>query len=181
MSFLASPWRWVEVSSGLFFIACQLLAIGGASKMLLPSLTSKTWNLLGFPSSLRFVRFVGALEFASAISAAVVGGIFFPFLIGGWYAIFFLMTFHLLRMPGAIPCGCFGTSNTPVSIRHLLMNGFFLIVSVIAVGTNDLPSELSSKNSGGILYLLLIVGGASLSYVLATTDAKSLRNSKDSQ
>ena len=162
------------MSSGLFFISCQLLAIGGAMKILSPSPTSGAWESLGFPSSFTFVRVVGFLELSSALSAAVIGGKLLPLVVGSWYALFFLVTFRLFRMPQSPPCGCFGSSNTPASIRHIFMNFLFMAFSVFAIGTNGLSAEISSSNLNNVLYLLLIIGGAGLSYLVLIMDRKRL-------
>ena len=169
------------MSSGLFFISCQLLAIGGAMKILSPSFAGEAWSSLGFPSSFTFVRTVGLLEFLSAISAAVIGGAFLPFIVGGWYALFFVVTFRLFRIPESLPCGCFGTSSTPVSIQHIIMNLFFIICSVSAIGNNGLSAEMNSSNLHNVLYLFLIIAGAGLSYLFMTTNVTGFARFKDSQ
>ena len=169
------------MSSGLFFISCQLLAIGGAMKIVSPSPTGEAWESLGFPSSFAFVRIVGFLELSSALSATAIGGELLPLVVGSWYALFFLVTFRLFRMPESPPCGCFGSSNTPASIRHIIMNFFFMAFSVFAIGTNGLSTEIRSSDLNNVLYLLLIIGGAGLSYLLLIMNRKSFARFTDSQ
>ena len=169
------------MSSGLFFISCQLLAIGGAMKVLSPSPASRAWESLGFPSSFIFVRAIGLLEFSSALSAVAIGGKLLPLIVGSWYALFFVVTFRLFRVPESPPCGCFGSSNTPASIRHLIMNFFFMTLSVFAIGTNGLSAEMSSSELNSVLYLLVIIGGAGLSYLVLIMNRMSFVRFKDSQ
>ncbi len=167
--------------SGLFFISCQLLAISGVTKILSPSTVSNAWRFLGLPSTIGFVKLVGLMELISAITAAVLGGSSLWPLVGSWYALFTIVIFLLLRSPNSPPCGCFGIQETPASIVHLLVNALFMIVSVFAFNSKGLASEMSSSRFGGVVYLLLIIIGAALCYLLVISEMKILKKFRNSQ
>ncbi len=175
------PLKVVSMISGLFFVSCQLLAISGMAKVLSPSSASNAWRFLGLPSTIGFVKFVGLMELISAIVAAVLGGGSLWPLVGGWYALFTIVIFLLLRSPNSPPCGCFGTQERPASIVHLLVNALFMIVSVFAFNSEGLVSEMSSSRFGEGLYLLLIIIGAVLCYLLVISEVRILNKFRNSQ
>lgn len=169
------------MSEVFFFIGCELVAIGGITKMLSPVHTSRAWGLLGYPTSIGFVRVLGFGEFVSALSAAVIGGFFLPLIMGGWYAVFFLVTYRLYRSSNEVPCGCFGTLSTPTSLRHVSMNLFFLIICFISIDTGGLAEAMKSSRLNAILYLFIILTGAVLSFFFATITSNKLKIPKNSQ
>lgn len=169
------------MSEVFFFIGCELVAIGGITKMLSPMHTSKAWGLLGYPVSIGFVRVLGFSELVSALSATVIGGFFLPLIMGGWYTVFFLVTYRLYRSSNEVPCGCFGTSSAPTSLRHIVMNLFFLIICFISTDTRGLAEAIKSSRLNAILYLLIILTGAVLSFFFATTTSNKLKIPKNSQ
>lgn len=151
------------------------------AKILSPSSASNAWRVLGLPSKIGFVKLVGLMELISAITAAVLGGASLWPLVGGWYALFTIVIFLLLRIPNSPPCGCFGIQEAPASIIHLLVNALFMIISVFALNSKGLASEMSSSRFGGVLYLLLIIIGAALCYLLVISDMKILQKFRNSQ
>lgn len=61
------------------------------------------------------------------------------------------------------------------------MNFFFMTLSVFAIGTNGLSAEMSSSELNSVLYLLVIIGGAGLSYLVLIMNRMSFVRFKDSQ
>tara|TARA_B100001769_G_C21891247_1_gene481559 strand:+ start:40 stop:558 length:519 start_codon:yes stop_codon:yes gene_type:complete len=164
-----------------YFIACQLLAIGGSLKLLNPQLSHDAWKKLNFPSSLTFVRSIGFLEFTTAICGMIFAGKFFPFVVAAWFAIFSVLTWHILRLPVALPCGCFGKSEVPTSRSHLLMNSALMIVSLGSVGVDGLGEQVSSRNWWGLGYIAILILGSILAYAVVTYDFAFRIRSRNSQ
>ena len=164
-----------------YFIACQILAIGGCLKLLNPNLSQDAWKKLSFPSSLIFVRSVGFLEFATALCGMIIAGKFFPFVVGAWFAIFSVLTWHILRLPVPLPCGCFGKSEVPTSRSHLFMNFSLMIVSLGSVGADGLVEQVSSRNWWGLGYVAILISGAILAYAVLTYDFAFRIRSRNSQ
>ncbi|MAU39804.1 MAG: hypothetical protein CL501_02945 [Actinobacteria bacterium] len=164
-----------------YFIACQLLAIGGSLKLLSPQLSHDAWKKLNFPSSLTFVRSIGFLEFTTAICGMIFAGKFFPFVVAAWFAIFSVLTWHILRLPVALPCGCFGKSEVPTSRSHLLMNFALMIVSLGSVGVDGLGEQVSSRNWWGLGYIAILILGSILAYAVVTYDFAFRIRSRNSQ
>lgn len=153
-----------------YFIACQLLAIGGSLKLLNPQLSHDAWAKLNFPSSLIFVRSVGFLEFGTAICGMIIAGKFFPIMVALWFSIFSILTWHILRLPVPLPCGCFGKSEIPTSRSHLLMNFALMIASLGSVGVNGIGEQVSSRNWWGLGYIAILIMGSILIYTVLTYD-----------
>ena len=164
-----------------YFIACQLLAIGGCLKLLNPQLSHDAWEKLNFPSSLIFVRSVGFLEFSTAICGIIIAGKFLPFVVAVWFAIFSILTWHILRLPVPLPCGCFGKSEVPTTRSHLLMNFALMIASFGAIGVDGLAEQVISRSWWGIGYLVVLIMGSILIYAVLTLDFSFRLRSKSSQ
>ena len=164
-----------------YFIACQLLAIGGCLKLLNPQLSHDAWEKLNFPSSLIFVRSVGFLEFSTAICGIIIAGKFLPFVVAVWFAIFSILTWHILRLPAPLPCGCFGKSEVPTSRSHLLMNFALMIASLGSVGVDGLREQVSSRSWWGLGYLAILIMGSMLIYAVLTYDFAFRIRSRNSQ
>ena len=164
-----------------YFIACQLLAIGGCLKLLNPQLSHDAWKKLNFPSSLIFVRSVGFLEFATGICAMIIAGKFLPFAVAAWFAIFSFLTWHIVRLPVPLPCGCLGKSEVPTSRSHVLMNFALMIASLGSVGVDGLGEQVSSRSWWGLGYLAILITGSILIYAVLTYDFAFRIRSRNSQ
>tara|TARA_B100000579_G_scaffold143117_1_gene116198 strand:- start:14 stop:532 length:519 start_codon:yes stop_codon:yes gene_type:complete len=164
-----------------YFIACQLLAIGGCLKLLNPQLSHDAWKKLNFPSSLIFVRSVGFLEFATGICAMIIAGKFLPFAVAVWFAIFSILTWHIVRLPVPLPCGCLGKSEVPTSRSHVLMNFALMIASLGSVKVRGLGEQVSSRSWWGLGYLAILITGSILIYAVFTYDFAFQIRSRNSQ
>ena len=164
-----------------YFIACQLLAIGGCLKLLNPQLSHDAWKKLNFPSSLIFVRSVGFLEFATGICAMIIAGKFLPFAVAVWFAIFSILTWHIVRLPVPLPCGCLGKSEVPTSRSHVLMNFALMIASLGSVKVRGLGEQVSSRSWWGLGYLAILITGSILIYAVLTYDFAFRIRSRNSQ
>ncbi len=164
-----------------YFIACQLLAIGGCLKLLNPQLSHNAWKKLNFPSSLIFVRSVGFLELATGICGMIIAGKFLPFVVAVWFAIFTILTWHIVRLPTPLPCGCLGKSEVPTSRSHVLMNFALMIASLGSVKVRGLGEQVSSRSWWGLGYLAILITGSILIYAVLTYDFAFRIRSRNSQ
>ena len=164
-----------------YFMACQLLAIGGCLKLLNPQLSHDAWKKLNLPSSLILVRSVGFSEFATAICGMLIAGKFLPIVVAVWFAIFSILTWYILRLPVPLPCGCFGKSEVPTTRSHLLMNFALMIASLGAIGVDGLAEQVTSRSWWGAGYLAVLIMGSVLIYAVLTLDFGFRLRSKSSQ
>jgi len=143
-----------------------LLAIGGATKLASPHLSSKAWEKLHFPSSTRLVQVIGLCEFSSGLLAIVFAGKIFPLVIATWFFIFSIVTWYIIRLPEPMPCGCLGKTDAPTSLSHFLMNVALTITCLASVGVESLPDQVSSRGWTGLIYLLGTVTGSIVVYAV---------------
>ena len=61
------------------------------------------------------------------------------------------------------------------------MNLFFLIICFVSTDTRGLAEAIKSSRLNAILYLLIILTGAVLSFFFATATSNKLKISKNSQ
>ena len=164
-----------------YFMACQLLAIGGCLKLLNPQLSHDAWKKLNLPSSLILVRSVGFSEFVTAICGMFIVGKFFPIMVAAWFAIFSILTWYILRLPVPLPCGCFGKSEVPTTRSHLLVNVALMSASFGAIGIDGLAEQVTSRSWWGVGYLVVLIMGSILIYAVLTFDFALRLRSRSSQ
>jgi hypothetical protein len=106
----------------------------------------QTLEHFGFPRSLAGAPLAAALILAEAASAlllgagAVAGYVLALALLGG----FTLGIAWVMRNGGKVACRCFGASNAPVGVAHLVRNGLLLTVTVVgAVSHQAAPGGLA--------------------------------------
>jgi uncharacterized membrane protein YphA (DoxX/SURF4 family) len=153
------------MSTGLFFVVCEVLIISGITKVLSPSPTSAALSDVGLPSSTFYVRCLGFGEVVFGILGIIFGGRYFPLFIGCLFAFFSIFMVIALRNGHMASCGCFGSSDTPPSIIHLLANLGFMVISLIAVGTSGLRDMLEKQPGYGVPFLISILLGALLIFL----------------
>jgi hypothetical protein len=100
----------------------------------------------------------------------IIAGNFFPVMVGVWFAIFSILTWHILRLPVPLPCGCFGKSEVPTSRSHLLMNFALMIASLGSVGVDGIAEQVSSRSWWGLGYIAILIMGSILIYTVLTYD-----------
>ncbi|MDG1845356.1 MAG: hypothetical protein P8J01_03080 [Acidimicrobiales bacterium] len=173
------------MATGLFFVVCEVLIISGITKVLSPSPTSAALSDVGLPSSIFYVRCLGSVEVVLGIFGILFGGRYFPLFVGSLFAFFSIFMVIALRNGHMASCGCFGSSNTPPSIIHLLANLGFMVISLVAIGTSGLSDTLAKQPGFGVPFLISILLGALLIFLclafgpIAWEKKKSLsRNSR---
>ena len=111
----------------------------------------------------------------------LIAGKFLPIVVAVWFAIFSILTWHILRLPVPLPCGCFGKSEVPTTRSHLLMNFALMIASFGAIGVDGLAEQVISRSWWGLGYLVVLIMGSILSYAVLTLDFSFRLRSKSSQ
>jgi hypothetical protein len=172
----------VSVLAGPFAIAAVLLAVGGAAKACQPRDTAQALIAVGFrfPRLLparAVVRVGGAVEAVIGTAALLVGGPVLCALVALSYVAFTAFVVTALRTGAPISsCGCFGKTDTPPSVVHVVLDLAFAGVAAAAaiVGDVALPDVLRDQPLLGIPFLLLIVIGCSLVFVAFSSLPKTM-------
>lgn len=159
--------------AGPLFIACIVLAAGGAAKAVRPLPTRRALYAMGWPSAGPLVRLLGIIELVAAVVAAVVGGLA-PLLVGALYVGFAGFVVLAMRDGSVASCGCFGSADTPPSSTHVVLNLAAAAVAFASVGTDGLTTVLADQPGAGVPFAMFVaVGGYAA--ILAFTLLPSLQ------
>ena len=125
--------------AGPLFAAALLLGIAGLGKLTRPAATRVALRQAGLPSDAWSARLLGAVEFAAALGAVVVGGWLHASFVTAFYLGFAWFSWRLERRTrGQASCGCFGDASAPVGRLHVVLN---LAVAVVVAGAIVQPAE----------------------------------------
>lgn len=157
----------MTVVAALYFVACGLLVVAGAAKVLHPAVATLTMRRLHLPSTAPAVRVVGFGEIAFGAGGAVAGSTLAP-LVAALYLVFAAASAGAVRT-GA-PCGCFGVADTRTTPGHLVTDITAAAVSLaMAVGTGpDLGDVFAEQPLGGFPFVVLVVAAVWLVYLALT-------------
>jgi hypothetical protein len=143
-------------------VAACLLVVAGVAKVVHPEPASDALAVLGLSVPLVLVRLFAALEILIAMAALFVSGPIPSVLVGASYLGFAGFVALLRRDPDAGSCGCFGATEEPPSLRHVIVN--------VLIGAGCLVAALSSSPSTasllredwprGLLFVVLSVVAA---------------------
>jgi hypothetical protein len=133
---------------GPYLVACALLMIAGAMKLVRPDDTARALAAVA-PDRLRRplqFRYLRILIRIGALAELVVGGVamFLPrslpaALVAASYAVFVGVVVYVRSKGGAVAsCGCFGSLDTPATRLHVVIN-LGLAISAVAVAV-DAPT-----------------------------------------
>ena len=138
-------------------LGCVLLAIAGIFKVKEPAPTVGAMRALHLPSSIRLVRLMGAIEIILGVCAAVTGSAVAMALVGVAYFLFALAVVAAMKANTQIQsCGCFGKTDTPPSLLHLVSNVLFAIVAIVSAlkGEDSFPELLGNQSMLAIPFLV---------------------------
>jgi uncharacterized membrane protein YphA (DoxX/SURF4 family) len=140
----------VELVTAPYLVAAALLLLAGAAKLVSPASTASAMREAGLPGSQLLVRALGTVEVVVGAAALLVGGR--PAAIALAAAYLGVSAVAWTQRRAGADCGCFGTSETPVSGVHLSVNAVAVLVSVAAVVTvpSDLPAALGAAPWWGL-------------------------------
>jgi hypothetical protein len=80
------------------------------------------WTRLRARTSRGIIRTAGVVELGVGAAVAVTGGRIAAALLGCCYLAFLVVAGRLLRGGQRTSCGCFGATDSPVGVAHLLVN-----------------------------------------------------------
>ncbi|MHB1533392.1 MAG: MauE/DoxX family redox-associated membrane protein [Acidimicrobiales bacterium] len=158
---------------GLYLVACELLGVAGAAKVLRPDDTARAVHdaIGGRLTVLRsLVRALAATEallglvgFAYPDPAAAIA-------VSASYAGFACFVLAVRARGGSLAtCGCFGKPDTPPTVTHAVLDGALCgaAAAVAASGiTGELPQVLSRQYFEGIPLLVAGAACAWLAYLV---------------
>jgi len=155
---------WPEAGwlAGPFLACCLLLVRSGSGKWVEPSVTGRAADAIGLPGSRAAVRTLAAVEVAAGIAGVVVGGaaaaavaVVFAALAG--------VAWRLTRHDVAVPCGCLGATDTPVSFTHIVVN---LAAAACALGAIGLGAPWRRIPTTPLLGLSLVISSVTIAYLV---------------
>ncbi len=98
-----------------------ILALAGVAKLARPAAAAEFLGSFGLPRSTTLVR-VGALVELAAAAVVLVRPGPAAAAIAVLFSVFALATAWQLRRGSDVPCGCFGSSESPSTRAHLVLN-----------------------------------------------------------
>ena len=118
--------------------AALLLAGAGMAKLVAPDpaaamLRKAWWTRLRSGASLALIRVGGVIEVGVGAAVLATGGRVAAALLGCCYLAFLIVAARLLRRGQRTSCGCFGATDSPVGIGHLVVNLVAVGVAITAV------------------------------------------------
>jgi len=157
--------------AGPFLAGSALLGLAGAAKLRRPAPTANALRALGFPASPVLVRAGAAVELAVATGAVAFGSPLLAALVAASYVGF--AAFVLAAMHRDVPlssCGCFGRTDTPPSVVHLVVDlAFAGVAAAVAVAPlGGLGQVLDGQPLLGLPFLALTAVTVALAYAALT-------------
>lgn len=162
----------VPVVDALFWVACLVLVVAGATKLVSPSGVADTLSALGVGGT-GTARLLGAVEALTAIVALTSGGPA-PSLVVAVLYVGFAVVVVLARRRGLPSCGCFGARSAPPSMIHVVVDGVSAAVAVAAVATGPVDGPLPAGEGlaalgwSGVVVAALVVFASVLVVVVDT-------------
>lgn len=157
------------VFQNVLAIAAILLCVSGAIKVANPSSTAGALKSAGLPSHPVLARLLGASEVGVGLSTFFIGGPVPAFLTAGLFAGFAVFVAYAIGRGISIQsCGCFGATDTPPSLAHILVNGALAAGAVAAAPTATPLIEHFSSSWTGAGELGFSAVAAYLAYLMLT-------------
>lgn len=162
---------------GPLLMACALLALAGAQKVLDPAPTVGALRAMGLPSRPSLVRAVAAVELGLAALAVTVDHWAPAAAMAASYMAFAAFV-EAARGRGAMvsSCGCFGKEDTPPTLVHVLVNAALAAVCAVwAANGRGVPVEMVVDQPwSGVPLLALVALGTGLLYLTLTVLPRTL-------
>jgi len=159
------------VIGSLQLAAALLLAGAGVAKLRSPdqaaAMLRKAWRPTRLRGSARrmLVRTGGVVELAVGVLVIVTGGRVAAVLLGCCYLAFLLVAGRLLRGGQRTSCGCFGATDSPVGVGHIVVN--LAAVAIAGAALARAPGPVGGLFDGSALTGVIGVGQAVLLGYLA--------------
>ena len=156
---------------GSVLLAAALLLVGaGAAKLRAPEQAARMlrrawWTRLRPGAARVLVRAGGVGELAVGLAVIVMGGRVAAALLGCCYLAFLAVATRLLGRGQRASCGCFGATDSPVGVGHVLVNA--VAVGVAGVALARPPGPLGGLFAGDALAGVVGLGQSVLLACLA--------------
>ena len=162
----------------LVSVAAILMLVAGGAKVIRPDSATDALGLAGLVVAPIAVRLGAAIEVLVALTALVVPGPIPSLLVGVSFLLFAGFVLLLRRMPGVESCGCFGTSDEPPSMRHVIVNLLIASGCIVAavVGSSSAGSLLRADWSSGLLFFMISLTAAWLVGLLLRSSPWAVRS-----
>lgn len=152
-------------------LAAALLLVGaGVAKLRTPDQAATMvrgawWTSLRSGAARLLVRVGGAVELGVGAAVVVTGGRIAAALLGCCYLGFLTVAVRLVRRGQRASCGCFGATDSPVGVSHLVLNTGAVSVAVAAIVRP--PGAVGGLVRDGVLTGVVGLGQAVLLAYLA--------------
>lgn len=154
---------------GPFVAVAAVLAVGGGVKVCRPAATVQALTAVRLPGPALVVRALGAAEMVVGGGAILVGGQWFAAAVTLSYLIFAgFVVVALSRRVMLSSCGCFGKSETPPTLTHVVVNlcsAATAGVAMLARAPGLAVGALEDQPLGGAPFLLLTAAAAYALYL----------------
>ncbi len=163
--------------AGPYLAVTALLALGGLLKVARPAETGNALAALRLPSHPAFVRTLGITELAIGLAALATASRLAAGLTGLAYLGF--AGFVLLARHSDTPvqsCGCFGKTETPPSLIHVIVNLSAALISAL-VARSPIPSLdrlLANQPGAGVPLVMVTALTVYLLYLTLTALPQTL-------
>jgi hypothetical protein len=151
-----------DIASAVTLSGAALLMLAAAAKLRAPQPTAQLLRQLNLPAPAAAVPAIAGLELASA-GLAIYGGIA-AIPMAAAYVLFTIVALRILRSAPDTSCGCFGSSETPVTAMHPLMTSVFAVAAAAATQTSPGWTLFTSHGAAGLLLALQVVLVCALAY-----------------
>jgi hypothetical protein len=144
-----------HAAAGPFAAACVVLAFAGTAKIRRPIAVRPAATALKLPSSPAAIRTLGVVEAGAALAGLATGGAAAA-AVAAIYGVLALVAWRLLvRAPGTA-CGCLGTTDTPVTATHVVVNLAAAIAAILATGAGSPLAAVGSGSWSRVAFVLLV-------------------------
>ena len=169
------------ILAGPFVSAAALLALGGVFKARQPAATARALTGVGLPTAAPLARALGIVEVIVAVEALDVGNRLFAGLVAAFYVGFAAFVGLALRRPTPVSdCGCFGATESPPSVVHLVLDvaAAAVAIGVVVTGGQNLRAILADQPLAGVPFVAVCAVCTGLAYAALTVLPRALAEAR---
>jgi uncharacterized membrane protein YphA (DoxX/SURF4 family) len=168
----------MSVLEGPFAATCVLLALAGASKVARPAPTVGALRAVRWPASMALVRVLGVFEIVAGVVAVISGRPLAAFVVAALHVAFAVFVIVALRAGSPVQsCGCFGETETPPSLAHLVTDLVLAGAAFVVAFGGGLPSlgdTLRDQPMAAVPFVVLVAVAVQLLLVVLTDLPRAL-------
>jgi hypothetical protein len=148
-------------------MAAALLVAGGGAKLFDAAPTRGALRAAGLPSGRVVVTALAIWEMMVGATALAIPGPVAPLAVAATYAGFTAFVgYALARDLPLQSCGCFGRTDTPPSVIHLVVDATAALAAVFAAGSDPLFDRITANPGAGLAEAMFVAVGAYLMYLM---------------